>query len=387
MNPACPNCGGTRVRQITPGFFECESAIDASIPPGMAGNPTWLHGSRPCGHRFQVATAVTTEHCACGRQSIGRCQDCSQPLCGLHGTTGGAFLCGRCFRRRDEQAEAERLSRHEAAVSVARQREPVTESEPAELADVVEGEFPVERLGGAEVGMFSLFKKLWVDGLRRGRDDLLGLAWTDSHSGPSSGEVWQLVHHYTYVRRARRTVRPWLRQPYEEEYVAEELDSWTVYAYYHATGRLCNIRHFRGRELLEHWRRLENHASGNLLYDFRWEPVPAPITPTIPETVTLTATPDRSLFPQLDDCRRQLGLETWTGLSWIDQRGELRRIADDAMVQRSRGSGSPVYRALLVDSLEGDQVVDREVSEVPSIEAWIDSIDAKDGTFDWTPRA
>jgi hypothetical protein len=41
---------------------------------------------RPCGHLFQIATDARTARCSCGRESIGRCVDCGQALCGLHGS-------------------------------------------------------------------------------------------------------------------------------------------------------------------------------------------------------------------------------------------------------------------------------------------------------------
>jgi hypothetical protein len=111
MTITCPACSGTSLRELTPGFYECTSPIDASIPPGLAGNPGWLHGSRPCGHRFQAGPALATEPCWCGRHSIGSCRDCKRPLCGLHGTADGELLCGECVtasaeRRRAREAEA-----------------------------------------------------------------------------------------------------------------------------------------------------------------------------------------------------------------------------------------------------------------------------------------
>jgi hypothetical protein len=111
----CPACGGDSLRKLTPGFYECTSAIDASIPSGVAGNPGWLHGSRPCGHRFQAGPAPATEPCWCGRHSIGKCRDCKRALCGLHGTAGDELLCGECVTARAAQRRAD-----EADVTAAR---------------------------------------------------------------------------------------------------------------------------------------------------------------------------------------------------------------------------------------------------------------------------
>jgi hypothetical protein len=114
---SCPACRGTSHRELTPGFYECTSVVDASMPPGMAGNAGWLHGSRPCGHRFQAGLGVATEPCWCGRHSIGSCCDCKRPLCGLHGTEGGELLCGDCVAARIERRQA-----MDAAAVAARKR-------------------------------------------------------------------------------------------------------------------------------------------------------------------------------------------------------------------------------------------------------------------------
>lgn len=54
MQVACPRCHGTQVREVAPGVFQCDGYIDASIPPGAAGNVGWLHGGGPCGNRFDA---------------------------------------------------------------------------------------------------------------------------------------------------------------------------------------------------------------------------------------------------------------------------------------------------------------------------------------------
>jgi hypothetical protein len=108
----CPECHGSNIRQITPGFFECESFIVVGLihrPDGAGPMPA----ERRCGHRFQVGLN-SSELCRCSRQSIGMCADCNAPLCGLHGTASSPFLCADCLDRRDqrrrdeERVEAER---------------------------------------------------------------------------------------------------------------------------------------------------------------------------------------------------------------------------------------------------------------------------------------
>lgn len=54
MQVTCPRCHGTQVREVAPGVFQCDGYIDASIPPGAAGNVGWVYGGGPCGNRFDV---------------------------------------------------------------------------------------------------------------------------------------------------------------------------------------------------------------------------------------------------------------------------------------------------------------------------------------------
>jgi hypothetical protein len=106
MNGHCPKCGGSSLSQITPGFFECFSLIVVGVihrPDGMGPMPA----ERPCGHRFQVSVPGSAELCQCGRQSIGRCADCTRPLCGIEGTTLGLFLCPECVSQRAQRRRAE----------------------------------------------------------------------------------------------------------------------------------------------------------------------------------------------------------------------------------------------------------------------------------------
>ncbi len=110
MTSACPKCGGTNVRLITPGYVECFTDVQMGwneAPPAVTGagfqrTPVFAR----CGHRFQVA-AGATECCgvdSCGRDSIGRCQgSCGRRLCGRHGTASGSLLCASCLAERTQR--------------------------------------------------------------------------------------------------------------------------------------------------------------------------------------------------------------------------------------------------------------------------------------------
>ncbi len=105
MNVTCPKCGGAKLSQITPGFFECTSFVVVAViqqPNGMGPMPA----QGPCGYRFQINVAGSAELCRCGRQSIGRCADCARPLCGIEGTSNRLFLCPECVSQRRAVARA-----------------------------------------------------------------------------------------------------------------------------------------------------------------------------------------------------------------------------------------------------------------------------------------
>lgn len=128
----CPVCGGSDVRQITPGFFECTSQIDVSVPPGLFGNPTLIGGSHVCGHHFQDGTSTASPPCGipgCGRDSIGTCQGgCGRRLCGLHGPPAGSFICEACqVEREREDARRRDLADAEARAAADERRAEVAE--------------------------------------------------------------------------------------------------------------------------------------------------------------------------------------------------------------------------------------------------------------------
>lgn len=120
----CPRCRGTKVLQITPGYYECQGEIAVGgIPKYATGLPHDIPDLRPCGVRFHTGTPSHSSPCAlCGRDSIGTCEGgCSRRLCGLHGTDDSPFLCEKCLggliadrekernqSRRQANAEAER---------------------------------------------------------------------------------------------------------------------------------------------------------------------------------------------------------------------------------------------------------------------------------------
>jgi hypothetical protein len=100
----CPQCGGSQLRQVVPGVFECASLIDISHPaPGGM-----MHGHIPCGHRFQIGS-LSSGPCAipdCGLDSIATCQGgCRRRLCLKHAGSGPT-ICSDCAQKRADAAAA-----------------------------------------------------------------------------------------------------------------------------------------------------------------------------------------------------------------------------------------------------------------------------------------
>lgn len=119
MINSCPKCGGSQIRQITPGYFECSTQVVMGVLQLPAGP---MPAVQACGHRFQTGTtSASSSPCWCGRDSIGSCTDCARRLCGLHGTTSGSFLCGDCVnahaQRKVDEADAARAQAQAAAAS------------------------------------------------------------------------------------------------------------------------------------------------------------------------------------------------------------------------------------------------------------------------------
>jgi hypothetical protein len=120
----CSRCGHpvleTSSRQLSPGLFECTSLIDMSHPGGPGGQ--WIHGARPCGHRFQSghASGIPCAVSGCGFDSLATCQGgCGRRLCYAH-----ANVCPSCRREQGKRKEAEtaalRAAEEEAANGVRR---------------------------------------------------------------------------------------------------------------------------------------------------------------------------------------------------------------------------------------------------------------------------
>lgn len=117
-NVSCPQCQGSNLRQITPGFYEClEQIVVGMAPPEATGLPHPAPVERPCGGRFQVGTPTATLSCAfCGLDSIGTCEgDCARRLCGVHGTSRPPFLCRECLDRRKTEKVREEAAAHRRA--------------------------------------------------------------------------------------------------------------------------------------------------------------------------------------------------------------------------------------------------------------------------------
>jgi hypothetical protein len=123
---ACPHCGGTDGRAISPGFWECTSLLYGEIPTGLHPSgkfgPAFQTVAHPCGRRYQEgAPGGTGTLCqTCTVFAIGICADCGKPQCGTCGRhEQGAFLCAQC---RQARAAVERAAAAELAAKAARMK-------------------------------------------------------------------------------------------------------------------------------------------------------------------------------------------------------------------------------------------------------------------------
>jgi hypothetical protein len=141
MAGLCPRCGGSQLRQIEPGEFECASLIDMShlAPGGM------MHAHRLCGHRFQLGSSSSVP-CAipgCGFDSVATCQGgCSRRLCFQH-TGSGTTICRDCAQQRADATVQRQRERDAAAAKKFEQtRQRVVDvlklsNEPREVAEAL----------------------------------------------------------------------------------------------------------------------------------------------------------------------------------------------------------------------------------------------------------
>jgi hypothetical protein len=141
---SCPKCGGSQIRQITPGYFECSS----QVVKGVLQLPT---GPMPavgaCGHHFQTGTiSASFPPCGCGRDSIGNCAECARRLCGLHGTTSGPFLCRECLDARAQRKAAEANAAQAQAQAAAASEQAALESRQAALSTKLAAAHDVEEI-------------------------------------------------------------------------------------------------------------------------------------------------------------------------------------------------------------------------------------------------
>lgn len=128
---ACPRCGGTDRRAITPGYWEClTERTDYGYAPAPAlGYEAHMvpHITKEvCGHRYQegAPAASGVPVCPCGNFAVAQCVRCNRAVCGIHVTyPHGRALCQihaeEVRQQRDEQqvrARAEALNTAEASV-------------------------------------------------------------------------------------------------------------------------------------------------------------------------------------------------------------------------------------------------------------------------------
>jgi hypothetical protein len=103
---ACPRCGGTSQRLLSPGFVECTSDVLQGVAP-VPGGERPIYAT--CGNQFWIsAPAAGAPSCSCGQFAIGHCVVCGAARCGRHGVSqGDRFLCPSHLQEEAANAQAE----------------------------------------------------------------------------------------------------------------------------------------------------------------------------------------------------------------------------------------------------------------------------------------
>lgn len=122
---ACPSCGSSAYRLITPTWVVC----DGFFMRHTGLHPSGVHGPAqemiPCGQEYAIHRTVGTgvnPPCSCNRESIGTCGRCGVPACGYDsGSFGGSFRCTACLAIDNSEAverQARRVADLRSAVIV-----------------------------------------------------------------------------------------------------------------------------------------------------------------------------------------------------------------------------------------------------------------------------
>lgn len=137
----CPECGGTVLKPIAPGYWECQTTLRGTIglPVGPKGELVPVDSSGICGNRFQTGvTGSVGATCSCGTFAIGLCRSCSSPICGDHSKLfTGQRLCHACWNTEYAKTpEAIQQSEHEEEKSRA-DAVIARSADPDELANAI----------------------------------------------------------------------------------------------------------------------------------------------------------------------------------------------------------------------------------------------------------
>lgn len=90
---ACPRCGGTTIKEWSPGFFQCDGGrlpgdyINTLRPvPGGGAAPVTVRAEHRCSWRWWSPDdkSEVQPRCECGWWAGGRCEVCDCPVCIRH---------------------------------------------------------------------------------------------------------------------------------------------------------------------------------------------------------------------------------------------------------------------------------------------------------------
>ena len=114
----CPQCGGSSRRMLAPGFWECESPVQVTVPgPGYGAPPTGQYGpalvtlTQACRYRYQEGRPPGAPVCAspsCGRFAGGVATVVDAPCAGICSPCNGPLLCRQDRARASAEADAKK---------------------------------------------------------------------------------------------------------------------------------------------------------------------------------------------------------------------------------------------------------------------------------------
>lgn len=110
-------------------------------------------------------------------------------------------------------------------------------------------------------------------------------------------------------------------------------------------------------------------------------------------SVSISVVEGESLYKQLEEQLAETGARSWVGLTWRDADGLRNRVVDDAMMQGWLEGHAPASRMIVIDKVDDETVVDREILARGKVPIYFDTfgrelqrtISLAGAEFSWEP--